>query len=91
MFPGQGTQIAGMGKDLAEKWTVARDVFEEADEALRINLSERMFSGSADDIRPTALAQPAIVAHGMAILQVLRVRITSQILSCALQYANYEI
>lgn len=75
MFAGQASQMPGMGKDLAAEWKVARDVFQEADDTLRMNLLKRMFDGAPLDLRPTAIAQPAIVAHGIAVLQILRVRI----------------
>jgi len=63
-----------MGKDIAKEWPVAQSVFEEADDALRMTLSKLMFEGSADALRPTAIAQPALLTHGMAIMSVLKVR-----------------
>jgi len=74
MFTGQGSQFPGMGKDIAKEWEVARNVFDEADDALRMGLSKIMFEGTAEALRPTAIAQPAIVTHGMAIMSVLKVR-----------------
>lgn len=73
MFTGQGSQWVGMGKDLAAEWKEARDVFEEVDESLRITLSRLMFEGSAQELSATEIAQPAILAHGMAILAILKV------------------
>lgn len=70
IFPGQGSQYSGMGKELAEKFAVARHVFEEADAALGINLSALCFAGSEDDLRLTANTQPAILTASIAILKV---------------------
>ncbi len=72
VFPGQGSQAVGMGKDLAEAFTPARDVFEEVDEALRQNLSKIIFEGPGDDLTLTENAQPALMAVSMAALAVLR-------------------
>ena len=72
MFTGQGSQIPGMGKDIAAQWQVAKDVFDDADDAIRMNLSARMFDGTAADLQPTPIAQPALVAHAMAVLAVLK-------------------
>jgi [acyl-carrier-protein] S-malonyltransferase len=72
MFSGQGSHVVGMGKDLADKWEVARHIFEDADDSLRAPISRFMFEGPAEELKPTPIAQPAIVAHGMAIIEVLR-------------------
>ncbi|HZW81655.1 MAG TPA: acyltransferase domain-containing protein, partial [Candidatus Deferrimicrobiaceae bacterium] len=53
IFPGQGSQAVGMGKDLAEKYPIARRTFEEADEALGYKLSEVCFNGPEDQLRLT--------------------------------------
>lgn len=74
MFTGQGSQWAGMGKDLAQEWKEAREVFEEVDDTLRIALSRLMFDGPNSDLGATEIAQPAIIAHEMAVLAILRVR-----------------
>ena len=71
LFPGQGSQAAGMGKALAEASAPARAVFEEVDEALGQNLSRLMFEGPEDELTLTANAQPAIMAHSIAVLRVL--------------------
>lgn len=72
VFPGQGAQFVGMGKDLADAFTVAREVFLEVDDALEENLSKMMFSGEQDDLRLTKNAQPALMAVGMAVVRVLQ-------------------
>ncbi|MGB7406825.1 MAG: ACP S-malonyltransferase [Pacificimonas sp.] len=72
LFPGQGSQTPGMGKELAGASPAAREVFEEVDEALSQKLSALMFEGPADELTLTANAQPAIMAHSMAVLRVLQ-------------------
>jgi len=71
VFPGQGSQAVGMGRDLAEAFAVARLVFEEVDEALNQNLSKLMFEGPEDDLRLTENAQPALMAVSVAVIRVL--------------------
>ena len=66
MFPGQGSQYAGMGKDLAENFPTARQVFEEADEALGFPLSRLCFAGPAEELQLTHNTQPAILATSIA-------------------------
>lgn len=70
IFPGQGSQYSGMGKELAENFSIARQVFEEADEALGINLSKICFSGSEEELKLTAITQPAILTASIAVLRV---------------------
>jgi [acyl-carrier-protein] S-malonyltransferase len=75
LFPGQGSQAVGMGKDLAEKYPVARHTFEEADEALGYKLSTVCFEGPEDQLRLTEITQPAILTVSIAALRVLETRI----------------
>ncbi|MFZ5834331.1 MAG: ACP S-malonyltransferase [Pseudomonadota bacterium] len=70
-FPGQGSQIVSMGKDLAETYKPARELFEEVDEALQQNLSRLMWGGPPDELQLTENAQPALMAVSMAIMRVL--------------------
>jgi [acyl-carrier-protein] S-malonyltransferase len=74
IFPGQGSQIVGMGKDLFEKYPVARHTFEEADEALGYKLSHICFEGPEDQLRLTEITQPAILTASIATLRVLETR-----------------
>jgi len=69
LFPGQGSQYAGMGKDLAEKFPAARQVFEEADAALGFALSEVCFNGPAEQLQLTENTQPAILTVSIAALR----------------------
>ena len=69
IFPGQGSQKVGMGSELAEASAAARDVFGEVDEALGQHLFKLMVEGPADDLTMTANAQPAIMAHSIAVLR----------------------
>ena len=72
VFPGQGSQKVGMGKDLADSLPTARLVFEEVDEALSQNLSRLMFEGPIEELTLTENAQPALMAMSVAVTRVLR-------------------
>jgi [acyl-carrier-protein] S-malonyltransferase len=71
VFPGQGSQYAGMGKELVEQFPIAKQVFAEADQALGFSLSTLCFSGSESDLRLTENTQPAILTVSIAALRVL--------------------
>jgi len=71
LFPGQGSQKVGMGKDLADAFASARHVFQEVDDALSQKLSKLMWEGPEADLTLTENAQAAIMAHSMAVLRVL--------------------
>ena len=75
LFPGQGSQAVGMGKDLAAKYPVARQTFEEADEALGYKLSHVCFEGPEEQLRLTEITQPAILTVSIAALRALETRI----------------
>jgi len=67
LFPGQGSQKPGMGKDLADAFLVARGIFGEVDAALGMDLSRLCFEGPAEELTLTRNAQPALFAHGAAV------------------------
>jgi [acyl-carrier-protein] S-malonyltransferase len=75
MCPGQGAQHVGMGKDLADRFPVARDTFGAIDETLGVPLSRIMWEGPADELTLTHNAQPAILAHTAAVLAVVADRL----------------
>jgi [acyl-carrier-protein] S-malonyltransferase len=72
LFPGQGSQVVGMGKDLAAHHPVARQTFEEADDALGVKISQLCFRGPEDVLRLTENTQPAILAASVAAWRVLQ-------------------
>ncbi len=65
VFPGQGAQFVGMGKDLYDNYPEARDMFEKANEILGFRITDLMFSGSDEDLRQTKVTQPAIFLHSV--------------------------
>lgn len=71
VFPGQGAQHAGMGKELAENFSVARHLFEEANDTLGFDLKKMCFEGPDEDLKLTANTQPAILTMSIAALRVL--------------------
>jgi len=72
MFPGQGSQVVGMGKDIAEAYPVARQTFDQADQFLGFSLSDLCFNGSSDDLSDTINTQPALYVCGIATLRALQ-------------------
>jgi [acyl-carrier-protein] S-malonyltransferase len=83
LFPGQGSQKPGMGKDLADAFSAAREVFERADAALDAPLSRLCFEGPADELTLTHNAQPALLAHGAAAWASVRDRIGASVVATA--------
>lgn len=71
LFPGQGSQHMGMGREIYEAFPCARDVFQEVDEALGQNLTKMMFEGPLEDLTATENTQPALMTVSLAILRVL--------------------
>jgi [acyl-carrier-protein] S-malonyltransferase len=67
VFPGQGAQFTGMGKDLYESSSVARKLFDSANDILGFRITDTMFSGSADELKQTKVTQPAIFLHSVAV------------------------
>jgi [acyl-carrier-protein] S-malonyltransferase len=77
LFPGQGSQFSGMGKDLAVRYPEAREVYARADAALAplgLVVSKVSFEGTDEDLRQTAVTQPAILTHAVAVLDVLKAK-----------------
>lgn len=72
VFPGQGSQFKGMGKDLFETYLEARETFQEIDDALSQNLSTMMFDGDEADLNITENTQPALMAVSMAVVNILK-------------------
>jgi len=72
VFPGQGSQYPGMGKELTDNFDVAKRVFEEANDTLGFDLAQLCFAGSEDDLKLTANTQPAILTTSIAALRVLQ-------------------
>ena len=65
VFPGQGAQFEGMGKDLYAQYDVAQTLFYKADELLGFKISDIMFSGTAEQLKQTNVTQPAIFLHSV--------------------------
>ena len=70
VFPGQGSQFIGMGKDLYDNHTVVRDLFERANELLGFRITDIMFAGTEEELRATRVTQPAIFLHSVAAFMV---------------------
>lgn len=71
IFPGQGAQFSGMGKDLYEASTKAKDLFNHANEVLGFDITKIMFEGSADELKQTKVTQPAIFLHSTILAEVM--------------------
>jgi [acyl-carrier-protein] S-malonyltransferase len=71
VFPGQGAQFVGMGKDLYENYPVAKELFEKANEILGFRITDLMFEGTEDDLKQTRVTQPAIFLHSVILAKIL--------------------
>jgi [acyl-carrier-protein] S-malonyltransferase len=83
LFPGQGSQTPGMGKDLAERFPAACEVFLAADAAIGAPLSGLCFVGPADELTRTHNAQPALLAHGAAVWAIVREAVEEHVVAAA--------
>jgi len=90
LCPGQGAQRVGMGKDLAERFPRARETFEAIDEALGVPLSRLMWEGPNDELTRTHNAQPAILAHSVAVHAVVADRLTAVAVAAGHSLGEYS-
>lgn len=74
VFPGQGAQFSGMGKEIYESSATAKELFDKADEILGFKLTEIMFNGSADELKQTKVTQPAVFLHSVALAKVMGIK-----------------
>ncbi|MFW6310420.1 MAG: ACP S-malonyltransferase, partial [Prolixibacteraceae bacterium] len=72
IFPGQGAQYPGMGRNLYEKSAEARELFDKANEILGFNITQIMFEGTADDLKKTRVTQPAIFLHSVLLAKTIK-------------------
>src|SRR5579872_5418634 len=91
VFPGQGSQAPGMGRDLAEAFPAARLLFEEVDDALSQRLSRLMFEGPESDLTLTENAQPALLAASLAVVRVLEAEAGFDLASCVAYVAGHSL
>ena len=83
LFPGQGSQKPGMGKDLYDAFPAAKEVFDAADAALGVSLSKLCFEGPAEELTLTHNAQPALLAHGAAVWACVREKLAGRVRAAA--------
>ena len=72
VFPGQGSQFVGMGKDLYENSVLAKEMFDRANEVLGFNITDIMFNGTDEDLKQTKVTQPAIFLHSVILAKTMR-------------------
>src|SRR5690554_2505319 len=71
VFPGQGAQFSGMGKDLYETSAIAKELFDKANDILGFNITEIMFNGTAEELKQTKVTQPAVFLHSVILAKTL--------------------
>ncbi|MBV2194999.1 MAG: ACP S-malonyltransferase, partial [Flavobacterium sp.] len=74
VFPGQGAQFTGMGKDLYENSPLAKELFEKANDILGFRITDIMFEGTAEELKETKVTQPAVFLHSVILAKVLDVK-----------------
>ncbi|NLM44003.1 MAG: ACP S-malonyltransferase [Clostridiales bacterium] len=90
IFPGQGAQYMGMGKEIAENYKVAMDVFERASEKLGIDMKKLCFEGNEEDLKMTENTQPSILTTSIAILEVLKLKGLELSIAAGLSLGEYS-
>ena len=70
VFPGQGAQFTGMGKDLYDNYPEAKELFHQANDILGFEISKIMFEGTADELKETKVTQPAIFIHSVVLAKI---------------------
>lgn len=91
LFPGQGSQIVGMGKELAANFVEAKEVFQEVDEVLGQNLSQIMFEGPIEELTDTRNTQPALMAVSIAVIKVLEKQSKKSVAQLASYVAGHSL
>src|SRR2546429_5307731 len=91
VFPGQGSQMPGMGQALAEAFPAARHLFQEVDDALSQHLSRLMFDGPESELTLTENAQPALLAASLAVMRVLEAEAGFDIVRQAAYVAGHSL
>jgi len=91
VFPGQGSQAVGMGRELAEAFPAARELFEEVDDALGQHLSRLMFEGPAEELVLTENAQPALMTASLATVRVLQQEASLRLADAAVFVAGHSL
>lgn len=91
LFPGQGSQFLGMGRDFFDEFSSAREVFERVDDALSFKLSKLIFDSSPEELSKTINTQPAIMATSMAILNVIKEQLDAPILEFVSVAAGHSL
>ena len=81
VFPGQGAQFTGMGKDLYEGSTLAKNLFEDANEILKFSITDIKFEGTSEELKETKVTQPAIFLHSVILAKVLNERFKPQMVA----------
>ncbi len=91
IFPGQGSQSIGMGKELYNNFAIAKQTFQEIDDALDFSLSDMMFNGDINDLTKTQNAQPAIMANAMAVIRIIESEMGQDISHLATAVAGHSL